>query len=188
LLIQVGHPGAETVATGLSEQGVKMRKALTALALAAAFAVFVGPAALAQEYPPSGENLTVSDSRVVRGQSITISGGGAEPGATVEILIAGQVVATTTADEDGNFSATFTIPAGLEVGTYTITAVSNGVVLSTLEVVVTGSGSTTSGDLPFTGSSTLPGIGIGIGLIALGSSLLLLSRRRRNQREHETVA
>ena len=50
-----------------------MRKALTALALAAAFAVFVGPAvAQAQEYPPSGEDLTVSDSRVVRGDAIGV--------------------------------------------------------------------------------------------------------------------
>jgi hypothetical protein len=168
-----------------------MRKALTALALAAAFAVFVGPAvAQAQEYPPSGEDLTVSDSRVVRGQSITISGGGAEPGATVQIIIGGRVVATTTADGDGNFSASFSIPAGLEVGTYTVTAVSNGEVLSSLQVAVA-SGSASSGsssDLPFTGSTTLPGIGIGVGLIALGSTLLMLSRRRRSQREHETVA
>jgi PGF-CTERM protein len=166
-----------------------MRKALTALALAAAFAVFVGPAvAQAQDYPPSGEDLTVSDSRVVRGQSITISGGGAEPGATVQIIIAGQVVATTTADGDGNFSASFSIPAGLEVGTYTVTAVSNGEVLSSLQVAVaTGSSSGSSSDLPFTGSTTLPGIGIGVGLIALGSALLMLSRRRRSQREHETV-
>ena len=168
-----------------------MRKALTALALAAAFAVFVGPAvAQAQEYPPSGEDLTVSDSRVVRGQSITISGGGAEPGATVQIILGGQVVATTTADGDGNFSASFSIPAGLEVGTYTVTAVSNGEVLSSLQVAVaTGSASSGSGsDLPFTGSTTLPGIGIGVGLIALGSTLLMLSRRRRSQREHETIA
>ena len=159
-----------------------MRKALTALALAAALAVFVGPAiAQAQSYPPSGEALTVSDSRVARGQSITIRGGGADPGASVQIVIRGEVVATTTADGDGNFSASFAVPSGLQIGTYTVTARSNGVILASLQVAVTTtSGSGSSGDLPFTGTNTLPciGIGIGVGLIALGSSLLLMSRRR----------
>ena len=170
-----------------------MRKALTALSLAAALAVFVGPAvAQAQSYPPSGESLTVSDSRVVVGESITISGGGADPGATVRFILHSDPVSlgSTTADSSGNFSAAVTIPSGTSAGTHTITAVSNGVTLATISVVVAAgsSGSSSSGDLPFTGSSTLPGIGIGVGLIALGSSLLLLSRRRRSQREHETVA
>ncbi len=169
-----------------------MRKALTALSLAAALAVFVGPAvAQAQSYPPSGESLTVSDSRVVLGQSITIEGGGADPGATVTIVLHSDPITlgSTTADGSGNFSATVAIPSGVSAGTHTITAVSNGVTLASVSIVVAGStGSSSSGDLPFTGSSTLPGIGIGVGLIALGSSLLLLSRRRRSQREHETAA
>ena len=151
--------------------------------------MFVGPAiAQAQSYPPSGEALTVSDSRVARGQSITIRGGGADPGASVQIVIRGEVVATTTADGDGNFSASFAVPSGLQIGTYTVTARSNGVILASLQVAVTTtSGSGSSGDLPFTGTNTLPGIGIGVGLIALGSSLLLMSRRRRTERVRDAA-
>jgi hypothetical protein len=169
-----------------------MRKALTALALAAALAVLVGPAvAQAQPYPPVGEELTVSDSRVVRGQSITISGGGADPFAAVKLYLNSTPVllGSTTADADGDFSATVTIPSSVAAGVHTLTAVSNGEVLASLQLVVAGgAGSSSGGDLPFTGSTTLPGIGIGVGLIALGSSLLLLSRRRRAQREHESAA
>jgi PGF-CTERM protein len=41
--------------------------------------------------------------------------------------------------------------------------------------------------LPFTGSSTLPGIGIGVTLIALGGAVLLASRRRTD-RERDSVS
>jgi 5'-nucleotidase len=174
-------------------EGVKMRKALTAFALAAALAVVVGPAvAHAQDYPPVSEDLTVSDSTVVPGQSITISGSGAEPNSTVSIYLfsAPILLGTTTADGDGTFSATVTIPAGVSPGTHTLRAIQGGEVLASVALVVVGSGSggSSGSDLPFTGGTTLPGIGIGVGLIAVGSTLLLLSRRRRSQREHETVA
>jgi PGF-CTERM protein len=201
LPIQMGAPGAETSGGGgnmptngasgpdsLSLEGVPMRKALTALAIAAAVCVLAGPA-LAQEYPPQGENLTVNDSRVVVGQTLTISGDGAKPGAEVNIIFAStpRVVATTTANGSGAFSATFRVPSDAEAGTHTISAVSNGTVLSSITIVVAGASSDDDG-LPFTGSNTIPGIGIGIALIGLGTVVLMASRRRRSQREHEPVS
>jgi hypothetical protein len=178
----------------LMHEGAKMRKALTAFALAAALAVLVGPAvAQAQDYPPAGDSLTVSDSVVVPGQSLTVSGGGAGPGAKVDIFIYSErvLLASTNADSDGQYSASVTIPASIDPGTHVIRAISGGEILSAVEVTVAGSGGAAAdsdGDLPFTGAGTLPGIGIGVGLIALGSTLLLASRRRRSQRAPETVA
>src|SRR5947208_398278 len=121
----------------------KMRKALTALSLAAALAVLAGPGvAQAQSYPPSGESLTVSDSVVVPGESITISGGGADPGATVTFVFHSDPITlgSTTANSSGHFSATFAVPSGASAGTHTITAVSGGVTLTSLSVVVSASG------------------------------------------------
>jgi|1185.fasta_scaffold582963_1 PGF-CTERM protein len=167
-----------------------MRKALAALAISAVLSLFSGPAFAQTEYGGTGESLTVSDSRVVPGQTLTITGDGAQPGATVSIILGGDVVATTTAADDGTFTATFSIPGGIAPGTYTITAVSNGVVLASVSVVVPGSSGSGSGEtssLPFTGSSTLPGIGIGVTLIALGGAVLLASRRRTD-RERDAVS
>ena len=171
-----------------------MRKALTALAIAAAVCVLAGPAlapALAQEYPPSGENLTANDTRVVPGQKMTVSGGGADPSAKVQIIFAStpRVVATTTADGNGDYSATFTVP-DVASGVHTVTAVSEGTVLDSLTVCVNtcATSGASANDLPFTGSSTLPGIGIGVALIGVGTMVLMAARRRRSQREHEPVS
>jgi LPXTG-motif cell wall-anchored protein len=167
-----------------------MRKALTALALAAAIGMLAGQAAYAQsaDYPADGAPLTVNDSRVVRGQLITIRGSGARPHAIVRIYFFSDpiLVGTTRADGDGNFSISVSVPSGVAAGGHTLSAVSNGVTLASVAVTVAGSGSGSasgSGSLPFTGSNTLPGIAIGVVLILLGSTTLLVSRRRREKSE-----
>jgi PGF-CTERM protein len=172
-----------------------MRKALAALAMSAVLSLLAGPAFAQTEYGGEGESLTVSDSRVVPGQSMTVSGSGATPNGKVNIVFAStpRVVATTTADGDGNFSATFEVPSDVDAGTHTVTAVdaATGDVLASVAVVVPASavdGSDGDDDsLPFTGSSTLPGIGIGVTLIALGGAVLLASRRRTD-RERDAVS
>jgi hypothetical protein len=83
---------------------------------------------------------------------------------------------STTADEDGNFRATLTIPSSLDPGVYTLTATSGGEVLSTATIRVLAS---TTGGLAFTGSNVGPGLAIGAGLIVAGGLLLLAVRRRR---------
>jgi hypothetical protein len=186
-----------------------MRKLVSALAIAAGLSLLAGPA-FAQDYPPNTKQLTVSESTVSPGESFTISGDGAQPGATVTFtlkrtssalggnrtLAAGaglrRLVAavrpqaqssvplgSTTANGDGEFSATLRIPSGTDPGVYTLTATSGGAVLAvvTIRVAAAGGG---IGDLPFTGGNVLPGLAIGATLIVAGGLLLLSLKRRRS--------
>jgi LPXTG cell wall anchor motif len=183
-----------------------MRKAVSAIGLAAGLMLLAAPAyAQDDTYSEDTSGLTVSESTVSPGDTITISGDGAEPGATVSfrlvkassalganrVLLAGPRLAaqvrpqaqssvslgSTTADDDGSFSATLTIPSGLDAGTYTLIASSGGEVLATATVRVLAAA--TSGALPFTGSEVAPGLAIGATLIVAGALLLLAVRRRR---------
>jgi hypothetical protein len=184
-----------------------MRKLVSALAITAGLTLLAAPAYAQEDYPPdSDEGLTVSESTVAPGETITISGDGADPGATVtfrlvkssssalganRVILAGPRLAahvrpqaqssvslgSTTAADDGSFSATLTIPSGLDDGTYTLIASSGGEVLATATVRVLAAAGT--GALPFTGSDVAPGLAIGATLIVAGGLLLLAVRRRR---------
>jgi hypothetical protein len=182
-----------------------MRKFVSALAVAVGLTLLAAPA-YAQPYDEETSELTVSESTVAPGGTITISGDGADPGATVvfrltrsssalgasRAVLAGPrlgalirpqaqgtiTLGTTVAEADGSFSATLRIPSGLADGVYTITAVSGGEVLATATVrVVDGE---VVGGLPFTGSNVAPGLAIGATLIVAGGLLLLAVRRRRS--------
>jgi LPXTG cell wall anchor motif len=83
---------------------------------------------------------------------------------------------STTADGDGNFRITVTIPLDTEPGLYTLTATSGGEVLSAATIRVLAA---TTGGLAFTGSNVGPGLAVGAGLIVAGGLLLLAVRRRR---------
>jgi hypothetical protein len=190
-----------------------MRKLVSALAIAAGLSLLAGPA-FAQDdkqYPPESENLTVSESTVSPGESFTISGKGAEPGATVTFTLKrsssalganrtlaagaglGRHVAavrpqaqssvplgSTTANGDGEFSATLRIPSGTDPGVYTVTASSGGAVLAVVTIRVAAAVGGGIGDLPFTGGNVLPGLAIGATLIVAGGLLLLSLKRRRS--------
>jgi hypothetical protein len=190
-----------------------MRKVVSALAIAAGLTLLAGPAFAQTQtqgtYPPTGQQLTVSESTVAPGESFTVAGEGAEPGATVTFTLRrsssalgatrtlaarpglGQLVAavrpqaqssvplgSTTADADGEFSATLTIPSGTDPGVYTVTATSGGAVLAVVTIRVVAAGGV--GDLPFTGGNVLPGLAIGATLIVAGGLLLLSLKRRRS--------
>jgi LPXTG cell wall anchor motif len=187
-----------------------MRRVVSALAITAGLTLIAGPA-FAQEYPPTSDKLTVSESTLSPGESFTVSGDGAEPGATVTFTLMrssssalgtnralaagpglGQLVAavrpqaqsavplgSTTADADGEFSATLTIPSGTDPGVYTVSAISGGDVLAVVTIRVAAA-SAGVGDLPFTGGNVLPGLAIGAMLIVAGGLLLLSIRRRRS--------
>jgi LPXTG cell wall anchor motif len=189
-----------------------MRRVISAFAIAAGLTLIAGPA-FAQDdeaYPPDTDQLTVSESTVSPGESFTISGDGAEPGATVTFTLKrssssalganrtlaagpglGQLVAavrpqaqssvplgSTTANGDGEFSATLTIPSGTDAGVYTVSATSGGEVLAVVTIRVAAAGGV--GDLPFTGGNVLPGLAVGAALIVAGGLLLLSIRRRRS--------
>ena len=186
-----------------------MRKLVSAFTVAAGLTLLASPAT-AQPYPPSSDQgLTVSETTVTPGQEITVSGDGAEPGATVTFtlkrssqalggnrsLAAGPGLASlaaairpqaqasiplgsTTANGDGEYTATLTIPSGTDPGVYTLTASSGGAVLAVVTIRVVAAGGV--GDLPFTGGNVLPGLAIGAALILAGGLLLLSLRRRRS--------
>jgi LPXTG cell wall anchor motif len=186
-----------------------MRKLVSAVTVAAGLTL-LATAANAQTYPPgTTQGLTVSQSTVAAGGTITVSGDGAQPGATVTITLtksssalggrhavaaapglarlvaasrplaqSGVVLGRTTADDDGEFSITVTIPASTAPGVYTLAAISGGEVLSAATIrVVAAAGD--DGDLPFTGADIAPGLAVGAGLIVAGAVLLLAVRRRR---------
>jgi hypothetical protein len=69
-----------------------MRKLVSAVAIAAGLALVAGPAfaqtTTTEEYPPPQRPpMTVSESALVPGESFTVSGQGAEPGATVTFTL-----------------------------------------------------------------------------------------------------
>jgi hypothetical protein len=187
-----------------------MRKLGSAYTIAVGLMLLAAPAYAQDDYPPDSDaGLTVSESTVSPGESFTVSGDGAAPGATVTIKLAessssigagtsavavspalarslaqvrpvaqGTVtLGSTTAESDGSFSVTVTIPSWLDAGTYTLTATSGGEVLgvATIRVVVAAA----AGALPFTGGNVAPGLGVGIALILAGGLLLVAIRRRR---------
>jgi hypothetical protein len=164
-----------------------MQRALCTVALALGLVVGAAASAMAQPYPPVPAPLTISDATVFPGQTVTVSGEGAEPGATVRITFASDpvVVATTTANETGAFAASFKVPASAEPGLHTVSALSGGVVLGTVTVRVQAVTTTTTTEsenrnqLAFTGLNVFLKVGIGLGMILLGAALLLVIRRRR---------
>jgi hypothetical protein len=112
---------------------------LSMLALVLGLVMF-GPAAIAQtsgcgssSYPPTTGQLQISATVVVIGGSVTASGSGFAPGATVQLTLQGPQpstavvsLGTAVADGSGNFSTTVTLPASAVAGTYTIIAAGQG--------------------------------------------------------------
>src|SRR6266540_399847 len=165
-----------------------MRKAVC-VAVVCAAAMMIGSSrapALAQPYPPTASPLTISSSVVPPGETLTVSGQGANAGASVASTP--RVVATTKANGSGTFRASFQVPTDEPQGQHTVTAGANGRVLGsvTIRVVAARQGGghlgTLAGDgngLPFTGANALPEVAAGAGLILAGIVLLLAIRRRR---------
>jgi hypothetical protein len=186
-----------------------MRKLVSALAVTASLTMLAGPAHAqdGRSYPRQRGGLTISESTVSPGESFTVSGGGAEPGATITFALqpssstfgAGRVIAAgptlllhpgalrpqaqraialgSTTDAGGRFKARLTMPAGTEAGVYALTASSRGGVLAELTLRVVTVGGI--GGLPFTGADVLPGLVAGATLIVAGGLLLLSLMRRR---------
>jgi LPXTG-motif cell wall-anchored protein len=109
------------------------------------------------------------------------------PGSTVDVVLHSTPVDLGTFDvgSDGSFSTSVTIPAGIELGAHVIEVTgtdSNGVpAVSTIPITVSAAVTTTtvaggSGSLPFTGSTVLPLLVLGLSLVGVG---LALRRRRR---------
>lgn len=138
-------------------------------------ALFAAPAAA--QYP----TFNVNPGSVRPGGQANFNGKGCQPGETVTITIDGVVVATTTANSNGNFNGHFDV--NLPAGDYTVTATCGDVVqtspLLVRSAAVNAPGGTGSTTLPRTGSN-LDTMGlVGGALLAAGGGVMLATRKRR---------
>lgn len=119
-----------------------------------------------------------SDTTVVGGQTITVTGTGANPGDTVTAMIGPDTVGTGVADGNGNFSfpGTVLVTPSPDVSTLTVTCgPSGGAASITISAEVPRSG---TGPLATTGANTLPLAKLGVALVAAGGLVLAVYRRR----------
>ena len=157
------------------------RRVLLGVTLILGLLAFGGPAGAGQ-YPVSC-GFILDPPVVLPGGDVHILGSGFTPGSTVTFFIDGEVLGTTTADDDtdGNVDATFPLPPGFDTdGEFVITAeCPNGEVASNVLIVGTGVPSTATVALPVTGSNgTFDLIRVGAALIAAGGIVLLVVRKR----------
>jgi hypothetical protein len=130
---------------------------------------------------PGGFNTSsagsVTPSSAVRGQQVTISGGGFAPNTTGTVVFnsAPVTLGTIQTDNAGNYSATINVPQSADPGTHTITVTGAGpqagethTTSATLTVIA-------QGRLSFTGASVRKWVILATALVLAG--LLLLSGR-----------
>lgn len=179
------------------------------LLIVAAVLVIGAAAPASAQYP----EIVVNPGSITPGGSVTVSGKYCNPNENVTVTLRpvatadraipaeGIVVATTVANEEGEFNTSFTIPADATPGSYEVVVNCGGteriVPIEVLSQNVTppstppttpgggnngnnGSNGNGSGELPRTGSD-LNGFGIvGAGLLTAGGLFLLGARKRRS--------
>jgi LPXTG-motif cell wall-anchored protein len=172
-----------------------IRKMLVLVALIGALFALGSTAASAQDCGYGGCTTTTVEGEtttttapeipeipVVRGETITVDGEGCAPGAEVTVTWDdGTVLGTFTADENGNFTTTITIPANATLGVHLITATCGDVEqFINVNVLAETVDNVDEGTLPRTGSSnTGPLVGIGAAALVLGGAFLYGARRPR---------
>lgn len=150
------------------------------------------PADRPPQYPPSQCQLQLSRSTVAAGGTLRASGSGYNPNSSVNIQLSpgGQVLATATADGNGQFARDITIPTDVAAGRYTVAATGyrNAAPYQlTADLTVTSESAGAAAEQSRSGGATLPRTGAFIaGLAAIGAALtgagtvaVLAARRRR---------
>jgi len=165
-----------------------MRKRLMAVVgLMMASAVLATPA-VAQQYPPEADLVTVTDTSLVSGQTFTVSARTFLEGAPVSFVFTSDPVAlgSVTADASGVATLTARVPSSASPGQHTITASGNsatGPLVVSVTVTVSGAAADTPAEtLALTGASdgTLMAARVAVVVLALGGVFLLVARRRRH--------
>ncbi|HZM38263.1 MAG TPA: LPXTG cell wall anchor domain-containing protein [Acidimicrobiales bacterium] len=155
---------------------------------AMALLAMAAPAA-AQQYPPAVNSLTCSDTTPTPGQTIscqarTFAAGGA---VTVTLNSDPVTLGTATADAAGLIALQVTIPTGTPLGAHTLVATGPAPTGQTLNLSLAitvvsargGGAGSTGGNLPDTGSNSIPLAQIGLGLLAAGGVIYAIASRRR---------
>jgi hypothetical protein len=132
--------------------------------------------------------LTCNFTMLMAGDTATVSGDGYDPGSQITISINRtdgvftQDVLITTADANGQFTATFTVPAAAPAGTYDVLANGIGVDLAARSLACPFEvGQVTQVPIAFTGSNSRPMAQIALAIIALGALLVFATRRKRDE-------
>lgn len=198
------HAGAQPPTDVKREKTFMGKRMLVAIATVGLVAAFAAAPAGGQEYPPDEDFITVDDTTVVVGQTITITSGTYVAGSAVSHTFASQPVdiGTATAGSDGVAVLTATVP-NVAPGAHTITATgeddTGGTLSQSVAITVVAAGDDAADDdegvaagargaagaLPRTGDDSLPLLRVGAVLIAAGGLLLFLTRRRRGVDEDE---
>ena len=114
------------------------------------------------------------------GETTSVSGSGCEANTLVVLSLdgGGPQIGSTTADDQGNFTATATIPSDSAVGQHSVLATCtdpNGAdLVATAPLRVTGG-------LAVTGANFIPLASVMVVTLAVGLILILIGRRRRKQ-------
>lgn len=131
-------------------------------------AVLVGAGPAAAQYEPGQPGFVLDPPVVQPSDQVGVIGTGCPPGSLVEVVVQGQVVATTTALDDGvgSFTATFTAPP--QAGQYVVTVTCGGVTMTQiLTVVATRCGYAVTGAPGAPVTATAPGLAPGSGYTLL---------------------
>lgn len=139
--------------------------------VALAAAVFAVAPASAQYPFPEGETPAVTGT-FRAGGTVVISGGGFAPGSEVKCEVNGQVVATTTADAEGNFFCEITVPSNLVGRRITVRAV--GIATGGAPKIQT----LTANVLAATGGDSKALLSIALAVVVAGGLLFTLGKRR----------
>jgi LPXTG-motif cell wall-anchored protein len=119
---------------------------------------------------------TVSDTTPSPGQTVTVDGSGAADGGSVSATLDGAEVGSGTADAEGTFSFSATIPSSASGDETLEVSCGAGRGVASVSLTVSASG---SGQLPATGSSsTAPMTTVGLAAVALGGAALGAARWR----------
>ena len=168
-----------------------MKRRLLAVAGFVIASTLVAAPAVAQQYPPAENYLTLSDTTLVSGQPLTIAAGTFLDGTTVSFTFnsAPVTLGAATANADGRATLSAPIPANATPGQHTITASGesvNGPLEVSAAVTISGGAAdapatTNAAELPPTGvgAVTLTAGVVAVIALALGGVLMLVARRRR---------
>ena len=163
-----------------------MRRILTGLTLVLLSLGLTSTAALADHEPSHYEqdspDVVMGDTTLRPGDSTTVSGDHCPPNSTVTFTMVDKngnrtVVGSTTADSQGRYSGTVTIPSGTKPGRYTLET-SCGDEVAGVQFTITAPQATNAR----TGTNSIPMTGAGIALVLFGTALVAVARRVRSAR------
>ena len=173
---------------------------LMMLVLVLGILVALAPATSAQQcpttapYPPVTGTLTVSETVVEPGDTITVSGSGYAPNSSVTVTMEREgggtptPLGTFTTNSSGSFSGDVEIPETTAVGRYVMRASgSDGQCIGVARVLSAGftvrAAAAAAAVGPRTGTDVLPWLILAVAVIAVGGALVLVGRRRRGSVE-----